>query len=153
MENLINKQKSLIISSLNINNIPEASYAPYVIIENDVYVYLSKAANHYYNLEANKNCSILIIEDEENAKTIFARERVSFVGEANKVNEVEEVIFEKFNEIHDAKMIAVLRTMDFDMFRISLKSGRYVKGFGKAYDVIWNNGEFELTHINDIGHK
>lgn len=56
MEKLIQNQKSLVISSLNINNIPEASYAPYIIIENNAYVYLSKAANHYYNLIENKNC-------------------------------------------------------------------------------------------------
>lgn len=30
MEKLIQNQKSLVISSLNINNIPEASYAPYM---------------------------------------------------------------------------------------------------------------------------
>ena len=153
MENLIQNQKSLIISSLNKNNLPETSYAPFVMIDNNVYVYLSKAANHYYNLRDNKNCSVMIIADEKDSKTIFARERVTFEGEAEILETVEDSIFEKFDEVQNAEMMAVLRTMDFNMFKIELKKGRYVKGFGKAYDVQFENEKYELTHVTDIGHK
>lgn len=153
MENLIKNQKTLIISSLNRNKLPESSYAPFVIVENDIYVYLSKAANHYYNLSENKDCSVMIIEDEKDAKTIFARERVTFEGEAFKLENVEEKIFDKFNEVHDPSMVSVLRTMDFNMFKIVLKKGRYVKGFGQAFDVRLEDGKYELSHVSDVGHK
>ena len=68
MENIINNQKSLMISSLNENKLPEISYAPFVMIDKDIYLYLSKAASHYYNLTNDKNCSVMIIEDEKDSK-------------------------------------------------------------------------------------
>lgn len=153
MENLIKNQKSIIISSLNKDNLPETSYAPFVMIENDIYVYLSKVANHYYNLITNKNCSVMIIEDEQKSKTIFARERVTFEGEAIKLDDIEAFIFDKFDEVHEASMMSVLKTMDFDMFKISIKKGRYVKGFGKAFDIKIKDGKYEMVHVTDIGHK
>lgn len=153
MEQLIQNQKSLIISSLNSNNLPETSYAPFVMIDNEVYVYLSEAANHYYNLRDNKNCSVMIIEDEKDSKTIFARERVTFEGEAKMLDKVDDIVFDKFYEVHSVQMMSVLRAMDFDMFKITLKKGRYVKGFGKAYDIEFKDDKYELTHVADIGHK
>ena len=60
MENLLKSQKSLMISSLGKDNNPEISYAPFVMLDNKVYVYLSKAANHYYNLRENLKCSVMI---------------------------------------------------------------------------------------------
>lgn len=153
MENLINRKKSLIISSLNNNKLPETSYAPFVMVDNNIYVYLSQAANHYYNLRYNKDCTVMIIEDESEAKTIFARERVSFEGEATKLDNVEESIFDKFEEVHGNSMMMVLKTMDFDMFKITLRKGRYVKGFGQAFDVNLKEKGFELVPVTEIGHK
>lgn len=153
MENLMQNQKSLIISSLNSNNLPETSYAPFVMVDNNIYVYLSKAANHYYNLRDNKNCSVMIIEDERDSKTIFARERLTFEGEALKLENVEECVFDKFDEVHGGSIMSVLKDMDFDMFKITLKKGRYVKGFGKAFDIIFKDGEYELVHVTEIGHR
>lgn len=153
MENLIKNKKSLMISSLNENNIPEVSYAPFVMIENEIYVYLSKAANHYYNLNNNKICSVMIIEDESECKTIFARQRVSFECEAEMLSEVDDTVFDKFDEAHGASMMAVLKSMDFDMFKLEAKKGRLVQGFGKAYDIIFNENKYELIHIDKIEHK
>ena len=153
MENLMQRQKSIIISSLNSNNLPEISYAPFVMVDNNIYVYLSKAANHYYNLSKNKNCSLMIIEDEKDSKTIFARERVTFEGEAVKLGSVDECVFDKFDEVHGDSMMSVLKKMDFDMFKIGIKKGRYVKGFGQAFDIIFKAGKYELVHVTDIGHK
>lgn len=153
MENLMQKQKSLIISSLNSNNSPQTSYAPFVMIDNNIYVYLSKVASHYYNLSNNKNCSVMIIEDEKDSKTIFARERVTFEGEALKLENVEECIFGKFDEVHGDSMMSAIKAMDFDMFKIILKKGRYVKGFGKAFDILFKDHKYELVHVTEIGHK
>ncbi|MDB8790990.1 pyridoxamine 5'-phosphate oxidase family protein, partial [Romboutsia sp. 1001216sp1] len=114
MKNLINNQKSLMISSLNENKLPEISYAPFVMIDKDIYVYLSKAANHYYNLANDKNCSVMIIEDEKDSKTIFARKRVSFECEATKLENADGAIYNKFDEVHDSSMMMVLKTLDFD---------------------------------------
>lgn len=56
------------------------------------------------NLIANSACAAMIIEDEKEAKTIFARQRVSFVAQAT----------------HDVKMMERLRTMDFSFLNGSV---------------------------------
>ena len=156
MENLLKNQKSLMISSLGKDNNPEISYAPFVMIDNKIYLYLSKAANHYYNLRDNHKCSVMVIEDESTCKTIFARTRVSFKCEANMMESVSDEIFAKFDEVHDAKMMSMFKNMDFDMFELEIKSGRLVKGFGQAYEIKFVDGKAEYTQVtgngNQMGH-
>lgn len=152
MEKLLNEQKSLMISSLN-NNKPEISYAPFIIIDNQIYIYISKAANHYYNLIDNKSCSVMIIEDEDKCKTIFARQRISFNCEANILNELDNIIFEKFENIHGSEIMMVLKSLDFDMFKLNIKNGRLVKGFGQAFDIKLKDGNFEIIQVIGNGHK
>ena len=152
MENLLKNQKSLMISSLGKDNNPEISYAPFVMVENKIYVYLSQTANHYYNLRDNNKCSVMIIEDESTCKTIFARTRVSFKCEANMMQSASDEIFAKFDEVHDAKMMSMFKKMDFDMFELSIKSGRLVKGFGQAYEIKLIDGKPEYTQVTGVGN-
>ena len=153
MENLLKNQKSLMISSLDKDNNPAISYAPFVMVNNKIYIYLSKAANHYYNLRDNNKCSVMIIEDESTCKTIFARTRVSFTCEANMMESVNNEIFAKFDEVHNAKMMSMLKQMDFNMFELDIKSGRLVKGFGQAYDISIINGKFDCTQVTGLGNQ
>ena len=156
MENLLKNQKSLMISSLGKEEYPEISYAPFVMLDNKIYIYLSKAANHYYNLRDNHKCSVMVIEDESVCKTIFARTRVSFTCEANMMDSVSDEVFAKFDEVHDAKMMSMFKKMDFDMFELDIKCGRLVKGFGQAYDIKFVDGKIELNQVtgvvNQMGH-
>ena len=153
MENLLKNQKSLMISSLGKDQNPEISYAPFVMLDNKIYVYLSKAANHYYNLRDNHKCSVMIIEDESAAKTIFARARVSFNCESNMMDSVSDEIFSKFDEVHDAKMMSMFKKMDFDMFELEIKSGKLVKGFGQAYEVKFVGEKVEYTQVTEVDKK
>ena len=139
MEELLARQKTLMLSTLTSNHSPFISYAPYIMRGHDIYIYISQTAEHYHNLVANPACAIMIIEDEHEAKNIFARQRVSFVASATLVEEEEEV-YEWFKEAHDHKMIERLRTMDFGFFKLTLKKGRLVKGFGQAFDINYSNG-------------
>ena len=153
MENLLKNQKSLMISSLGKEEYPEISYAPFVMLDDKIYIYLSKAANHYYNLRDNHKCSVMVIEDESVCKTIFARTRVSFTCEANMMDSVSDEVFAKFDEVHDAKMMSMFKKMDFDMFELDIKCGRLVKGFGQAYDIKFVDGKPELTQVTGIGNQ
>ena len=153
MENLLKNQKSLMISSIDKNNNPAISYAPFVMIGEKIYLYLSKAANHYYNLRDNKKCAVMLIEDESDAKTIFARTRLSFDCEAKLLDNVSEEIFAKFDDIHDAKMMSMFKQMDFDMFELDIKVGRLVKGFGQAFEIKFVNGEIQSTQVTGVGEK
>lgn len=154
MKELLNTQKTAFIASIDENNTPQASYAPYVIIEDKIYIYISKVAEHYKNLENNKHASLMIIEDETNSKILFARKRISFKGEATKLSDVDSQVKEKFEEIHTKNMMDVLYTMDFDFFEIKISEGRLVEGFGKAYKLTYNNNDWEKEHIViDKAHK
>ncbi|MDO7203182.1 pyridoxamine 5'-phosphate oxidase family protein [Paraclostridium bifermentans] len=90
------------ISSLSKNSNPEVSYAPFIMKNNKLYIYISKAANHYFNLLENNKCSVMIIEDENESKSIFARQRVSFSCEVEiKQDDANYILdeFEKFMEV------------------------------------------------------
>ncbi len=147
MRELLNKQKTTFIASVNEYNIPEASYAPYIIIEDKIYIYISKIAEHYRNLENNKNVSLMIIEDEVDSKILFARKRVTFKGEASKILEIPIEVKEKFEELHTQNMMNVLYKMDFDFFEIKIIEGRLVEGFGKAFKLVYKNNDWQQEHI------
>ena len=153
MKELLQKQKTTLISSVDAENFPQASYAPFVIEEDKMYIYISRIADHYRNLENNGKVSVMVIEDECNSKILFARKRISFSGMAKKVESVPESVSKKFDENHP-NMMGVLKTMDFDFFEIELAKGRLVEGFGKAFDLKYVNGEWVQEHVNlDGGHK
>lgn len=147
MKELLNKQKTAFIASVNENNMPQASYAPYVIINDKIYIYISKVAEHYKNLEDNKNASLMIIEDETNSKILFARKRLTFKGKATKISDISDEIKKAFEEIHSKQLMETLYKMDFDFFEIQIEEGRLVEGFGKAFKLTYNNGDWEQEHI------
>ncbi|GIM30872.1 HugZ family protein [Paraclostridium bifermentans] len=153
MENLLKSQKSLMISSLSKNSNPEVSYAPFIMKNNKLYIYISKAANHYFNLLENNKCSVMIIEDENESKSIFARQRVSFSCEVEIKQDDANYILDEFEKIHGSQIIMVLKSLDFDVFELNIKSGRLVKGFGQAFDIEIIDEEFVLNQVNGGGHK
>lgn len=154
MQELLNTQKTAFMSTVNENNFPQASYAPFAIKEDKMYVYISSIAEHYRNLEQNGKISIMIIEDESNSNILFARKRISFSGTAKKVESVSDDILAKFDENHTQNMMNVLKNMDFDFFEVELSKGRLVEGFGKAFDLKYVDGEWVQEHVVlDGGHK
>lgn len=154
MKELLQKQKTTFIATIDENNFPQASYAPFVIKEDKIYIYISSIAEHYKNLEQNGKISLMIIEDESDSKILFARKRVSFNGTAKKVESVSDDILAQFDENHTKSMMDVLKTMDFSFFEVSISKGRLVEGFGKAFDLKYVNGEWNQEHVVlDGGHK
>ncbi|AID44968.1 heme iron utilization protein [Candidatus Arthromitus sp. SFB-mouse-Japan] len=139
MKEILNSQKTIMISSINGDGFPQISYSPYVMVDNKIYIYISRIADHHSNIQKNGNVSLMVISDESKSQNLFARERVSFKGNAKKLDEISDCIKEKFEEIHGKRMMEVLYGMDFDFFEIDILSGRLVKGFGKAFDLTYEN--------------
>ena len=153
MENLIKNNKTLVISSLDKENNARISYSPFVYMNNNLYIYISKVAEHYNNILNNGNISVMIIEDEKDAKVTFARNRVSFSGKAARIEDNEE-IFEEFSKKQGENIMNMLRKMDFNIFEIVIENGRYVEGFGKAFDIINENGQLVMKHVTiEKGHN
>lgn len=153
MENLIKNNKTLIISSLDKENNARISYSPFVYMNNNLYIYISKVAEHYNNILNNGNISVMIIEDEKDAKETFARNRVSFSGKATRIEDNEEIL-DEFSKKQGENIMNMLRKMDFNIFEISIEKGRYVEGFGKAFDIISKDGQLVMQHVTmDKNHN
>ena len=69
----IHSRRSLQLASIRDDGAPFASYAPFAIGDECLYVLISEIAVHARNLLANPLASVLIVEDEDSAEELFAR--------------------------------------------------------------------------------
>lgn len=141
---------SIILSTVDAEGLPDASYTPFVMDEEKrIYIYVSGLATHTKNIYANPKVSVLFIEDESQTKQIFARRRLSFDCDPNLLTrdtpqwlEIVDKFQEKFGEI-----IEMLRSLpDFRIFQLTPTRGRFVVGFGAAYQISGDN----LNQITQI---
>ncbi len=153
---LLNGFKTLLMSTVSAEGVPDASYAPFVRMEDDCfYVYVSGLSRHTVNLEATGLVSILFVEDERDAKQLFARRRLSFDSRVELIprdsetwKDVMDRFSSKFGDVID--VIRPLR--DFKLFRITPETGIYVKGFGRAYRISGGNLD-NFEHIDERALK
>lgn len=151
----IKSKKSLSLSSIDKHGFPFASYAPFSIGEQCLYVLLSEVAIHGENVALNPNVSALIIEDESTAKQLFARVRVNYQMNAQLLSPHSKEWNHGINSLQNrhGKLIGTLSQLeDFKLFKLDPIQGRYVKGFGKAYQI---NGGQLIGHISHLtkGHQ
>ncbi|MEO0534402.1 MAG: pyridoxamine 5'-phosphate oxidase family protein [Cyanobacteria bacterium P01_A01_bin.123] len=131
--------QSAMLSTVNAEGIPNASYAPFVMDEQrNFYIYVSGLAPHTHNLEATGKVSLLLIEDESQVKQIFARQRLTYncnVTLLLRESEPWNAIADQF-EARFGNIIQMLRGLgDFRIFKLKPYGGRFVMGFGAAYGI------------------
>lgn len=152
----IESRKTLQLSTIQQDGTPYASYAPFAVGDECLYVLLSEIAIHATNLLHNPKASVLIIEDEDSAKELFARKRVNYSMDAIHIDvdadgwkQGVDILAERHGEI----IHGLSNKSDFNLFRLKPKGGRYVKGFGRAFTLAGDTlaGE-EINHMRD-GHK
>ncbi|GGE82985.1 HugZ family protein [Priestia taiwanensis] len=137
-------RKTVVMSMIDEQGNPFTSYAPFVQQDGKFYIYISKISEHYAFLEATKKVSVMFLADEQDAPNLFARERVRFHCTAMNVgNEGHEEVFTKFEVIHGVPMMGVLRGLDLSLFELVPSEGRYVVGFGQAFDINVSGEKFE----------
>ncbi|RIY37523.1 pyridoxamine 5'-phosphate oxidase family protein [Psittacicella gerlachiana] len=130
--------KTAIISSYDKDGVPNASYSPFAIYNGFYYILISDVAKHAENLRQTGKAHILLIEDEAQARNIYARKRLSFHAQVQAVESESaeftagvQALGQRFGEI-----VSELSTMrDFNLFRLEPQDGLYVKGFGQAFNV------------------
>ena len=147
----LGKFRSLQLSTIGDAGRPECSYAPFVIdIQSNFYVYVSGLSNHTKNMRNDNRAGIMLIEDEDKAENIFSRKRLTFECEVKKIERSDdewEPIMQLFDELA-GEIMATLRVLsDFELMSLSPKSGLFVSGFAKAYEIHGENMEF-IKHIN-----
>ncbi len=138
------QQKTMILASHSSKESkrcqPLASYAPFIEDDGCFYLFLSGLASHSKNLEAHQdeisNVSVLLIEDEQDARNIFARKRLNYSCQVSIWPRTHPQWQERIEKLQDrfGKTIEVLSSLgDFNLYCLTPEEGHYVRGFGQAY--------------------
>ncbi|MGL4381919.1 MAG: heme utilization protein HutZ [Vibrio sp.] len=148
------QRQTLQLATVDAEGRPNVSYAPFVQNQQGYFVLISRIARHARNLEVNPQVSIMLIEDEAQAKLLFARKRLTFDSVASIIERDSELwqqviaqMGERFGEIIDG----LSQMQDFILFRLQPEQGLYVKGFGQAYQVSGDD-LVDFVHLQE-GHR
>ena len=129
-------RKNLILNVIDEEGKPFTSCAPFIKKHGKLYIYISQIAEHYRLIESSEYVDALLVADESATNNPFATERVRWsCTPINLGNEGHEDIFELFDTNYGAKLMDVLRGLDFSLFELTPAQGRYVVGFGMAFDL------------------
>lgn len=133
---LLSKVASTQIASLDENSQAQASYTPYLWHQHKVYIFVSELASHTRNLRQRPNASLMMIEDEADAKNIFARQRLILESEAAFIPRDHAdwtELLAAFEARHGSTVTLLKKLSDFHLICLTPRRGSYVKGFGQAY--------------------
>jgi hypothetical protein len=148
------ERRTLQLATVDEEGRPNVSYAPFVQNQEGYFVLISDIARHARNLKANPQVSLMMIEDEESSKQLYARKRLTFDAQASVVGRETELwtqvvgqMQERFGEIIDG----LSQLQDFSLFNLKAENGLFVKGFGQAYQVSGDD-LVDFVHLQE-GHK
>ncbi|BAP32754.1 pyridoxamine 5'-phosphate oxidase-related FMN-binding protein [Chryseobacterium sp. StRB126] len=154
VKELVERSKSVILATVDAEENPNSSYAPFVQVGNTFYILVSFMARHTKNLSEGRKASIMFIEDESATKQIYARERLTIEATTSQIERDSETwnnVVTKLKEAH-GKVVDVISEMgDFILIALQPVKGSYVNGFGSAYFVDANLEIIE--HRNDVNHQ
>jgi putative heme iron utilization protein len=140
--------ESLLLATADGAGRPHASYAVHVAEPDGYYIYISGLAAHTRNLRARPEASVLFIEDEARAKTVFARRRYTADCRALPIARDTpdfEAILDRFIARHGGFMAMLKELADFQLFRLVPEQAVHVRGFGQAFEL---SGE----HLGTLRH-
>ncbi|TNH04771.1 heme utilization protein HutZ [Testudinibacter sp. TR-2022] len=130
--------RTLLLATVDAEGNPNISYAPFVLNDRGYYVLISDVARHARNLKQVPKVSLMLIEDEERSRQIFARRRLSFDATAEIVSydsiewqQGTQALMARHGEV--AQHLSSLQ--DFTLFNLIPEQGLFVKGFGQAFKV------------------
>lgn len=149
---LINSVRTVMLGTVNDTGIPNVSYAPFIIDEaKNIYIFVGKLSTHTYNLQANAKASVMLIEDENKSKQIFARRRLTYSCNATFIekNSTEwDNIANKFDK-RFGNIVCMFRNLpDFDIVKFIPYEGIFVMDFGMAYKIN-SNDLSQLIYITE----
>ncbi|WP_428240070.1 HugZ family protein [Gynuella sp.] len=145
----ISKRTSLQLATHDKHKQLNVSYAPFAVMGEQFYILISQLARHCSNLQEVPESSIMLIEDETQCHNPFARKRLIYQVSAHSIergsaswDEGMAALIERFGPF--AKQLSSLA--DFELFRLKVKDGQYVKGFGRAFSLTGN----DLSEVDDL---
>ena len=133
----INGFTSIILGTVTKSGRPHTSYAPYITNNGNFYIFVSGLAQHAHSLE-NGTASVFLVENEQLAKTIFARKRLTIdcrVAAIENSNRRYSNLLDDMETSHGST-VNLLRTLpDFILYELKPERASFVTGFGAAYDL------------------
>ena len=133
---------SIIIASIDKQGNAISSYSPLIQVDGALYIYISEVAEHFESISANPSkVEVMFLEDESKAKSVILRKRLKYRVNAVFIerdsSEFEKALDSLESAMGGAGGIKTIRKMsDFHLIRLELGLGRFVKGFGAAYDIL-----------------
>lgn len=149
---------SVCIASLNPDNEVVCSYSALLSDEQDgrrqFYIYVSEVAEHFNSIKAHPdNVEVMFLEDEADAKSPILRRRLRYKTRVAFVDRGAEFdrVYENFLNRHGrGRGLEAIRDMrDFHLIRLDFIRGRFVKGFGQAYDI---DIDGNISHVGGQGN-
>lgn len=134
---LLEGARSLVLATADEAGVPLASYAPFIRDEaGNLHLLVSGLARHAANLERGR-ASAMIIQDEAQARQLFARLRLTLDCDVEAVprGEAAAQIVERMAERLGGVVELLSALPDFVLYRLRPRQGVFVRGFGKAYRV------------------
>jgi len=142
--------KTLALATLTEELKPNISYAPFVEDDNgNFYLFLSQLAHHTQDLLSHSVASVLLIEDEQDTRQLFARQRITYQCQVDVVLPGDQAYALMLDALHQrfGNIVELLRNLpDFILFKLQPYHGQYVMGFGKAYNLVGDDLS-ALEHI------
>ncbi|NVK41950.1 MAG: pyridoxamine 5'-phosphate oxidase family protein [Oceanospirillaceae bacterium] len=138
VRDFIASRRMLCIASLTRDGRPHASTAPFLASDGCFYLLLSDLSEHAINLRAYSQASVLLQADEVDTRQPFARLRLSFEVEVVLIERDQPLWrsrIERMRERFGAIVDQLVQLQDFNLFELRPSRGRYVKGFGRAYEL------------------
>lgn len=136
------------LSTLAEDGSPVASYAPILWHDGSAFLFLSELASHTRNLRRNPALGLLLLEPAAGSNP-FARRRVVLNARADLVERdaaLYATILEEFRARFGKVMELLEPLPDFHLFRITPRRGRYIRGFGQAFELT-GDGVDQPRHV------
>lgn len=145
---------SVSLATLNSKGEVVCSYAPFVSTQWGNFIYISEVSEHFANIKANPdNIEIMFLEDESKAASVILRKRLRYRVRASFLERGEEFdrVYDEFERQTGGEggIKTIRKMLDFHLVGLEFGKGRFVKGFGAAYDI--ENGT--IKQVGASPHK
>lgn len=145
----VGMRESAVLNFVDEDGKPFSSIVPFVRKDDKLYIYISEVADHYRLTEKSEFIDVLLRADESATKNPFATERVRWNCTPKKLgNDGYEEIFSLFEAAFNKNLMDMLRGLDFALFELTPLTGRYVVGFGLAFDVTIDGETFNHVVVD-----
>ncbi|WP_034844074.1 HugZ family pyridoxamine 5'-phosphate oxidase [Endozoicomonas elysicola] len=116
--------------SKDVPGYPFGSVMPYCLDANGCpIIQISTIAQHTKNIEENPRVSLIVSDTDTD--DVHTAGRLTWMGDAEKIEDPEEVAEHYFNFFPQARNYS--NTHNFDFYRIKLVKARFIGGFGKIF--------------------